>query len=262
MDGAFDSHDWRCARCGHEVDGAYPGDAGCPGDRVSVTHADPREALPSVEIDGEPHCRFYVETDCGGGQAGVWERKDATLPDLAALVAALPDEQAQAVVVELCKHAPARLGEMVDDAMDAEADKILEMSDEEFDAEIREGGGDPERLKKWGAATGRWIKSCADYSQKAREAEEKLSAAEAALAEERSRLSAAIDLIKEYEAQWGDDYLAKKWKLKEERERIEKPAAPRASESGKCQECGGEGRVPVGDMDDVPCPKCRDAEGR
>ena len=30
LDGAYDSHDWRCAQCGAQVNGPRPSDAGCP----------------------------------------------------------------------------------------------------------------------------------------------------------------------------------------------------------------------------------------
>lgn len=122
--------------------------------------------LPSVTIEGE-QWSAWIECESNCGMGGEEERLRMNEEHLAALLAALPDDQKARVVSELIDISP-RFDEMIDEASDAEARKVFDMSDEEFDAEIRECGGDPERLNRWGAAMGRWITSlCAERAKSA-----------------------------------------------------------------------------------------------
>ena len=59
-----------------------------------------------------------------------------------------------------------------------------------------------------------------------------LLAAARRVAELEKALTDALELIGQYEAQWGGDYLATKWGLKEEREEIERAARSSEAEGG------------------------------
>lgn len=135
------------------------------------------EGLPVIEIDGrtfEPVLHDLANSP---------DFRAMTFSDLTALVAALTPEQARTVIAELFKRG-SRYENLVDEVIDADAERTLAMSDEEFDAEILAGGGDPEKLKRWGAATGRWVRKLAEMHSA-------LSRAQADLAEAEGRAEVA-----------------------------------------------------------------------
>ncbi len=77
------------------------------------------------------------------------------------------------------------------------------------------------RKSDWGArSTAEALALCDELHaalQSERSAHERTRAE---LAELSRRLMLALELISEYECQWGDDYLAKKWGLREQHEAI------------------------------------------
>lgn len=116
---------------------------------------------------------FITELDLPTSD-GMGTQVRMTEAHLAALLAALSPEQAQRMIATLC-NVSADYTNMVDAACEAEADRILEMSDEEMDAELAAHGADPERVKKWGAATGRWIRMICDERELRRKADAELA---------------------------------------------------------------------------------------
>lgn len=112
-----------------------------------------------------------------------------TLAHLVAVLATLTPEQLEAVWK--AGLPPVRM--LADDYTDAEADRILAMTDEEIDAEIRAAGEDPASVRKWSKATGRWCSLLAQSTARTAEekaradrAEEELADVKAALAEHHS----------------------------------------------------------------------------
>ncbi len=119
-----------------------------------------------------------------------WERftRPAKLEDLAALLAALtPVQRAKALGVEPWPGSS--------DEEDADADRVLAMSNEELDAEIRSMGGDPARVHKWSKAMGRWIRMAADFSGRWKAAEAERDQLRADLESRRSP-EATLDLLR------------------------------------------------------------------
>jgi len=127
------------------------------------------DAMDAVNVHDEMQVRLIGMTDPGFGDGTV-------TASIAALVAALPDEQAREVIARLCESS-ANYDNMVDDAADADASKVLAMTDEELNAEIEAGGGDTERLHRWGAATGKWVRMVCDKNREIAELKVELAAA-------------------------------------------------------------------------------------
>jgi len=115
-------------------------------------------ALPAVTIDEKTgelwwlDSRVYIRSDAGAR---------ATEEHLAALLRAL-DPSALARVLEPFFAQPRAPWPGDSDEEDAEAQRVLDMTDEELNEEIRATGGDPERVNRWGRATGRWVRMLAD----------------------------------------------------------------------------------------------------
>ena len=140
---------------------------------------DPEAPLPIIQLDGleyRAELSRRINADC-------YERTGMTLAHLRAILAALPEETRR----EVLRRAFGQ--QWIDDACEADSDRTLAMTDEELDAEIRADGEDPARVHKWGKATGRWIKMCAELSGKAREERSAHERTRAELAATKKRLA-------------------------------------------------------------------------
>lgn len=125
--------------------------------------------LPPVTIAGEEYTVWLDD-----GTAASARTRPATAADLAAVIAALPEDERGTVIAELVKQGH---WHEIDEAADVEAQKILDMSDDELQAEIAASCEHPERWERWSKANGRWIRMVADATARTRDAAQKLAAA-------------------------------------------------------------------------------------
>jgi hypothetical protein len=132
------------------------------------------DPLPAIQVDedaGEPGVLVpFVPTLLRGDVNAKAHVRAMTLAHLVAVLAALP-EATQRTVWEA---ALPNVHMLAEDWTDAECDRILEMTDEEIDAEIVAAGENLESVKKWSRATGKWMRMLAEAS--ARQHEEKARA--------------------------------------------------------------------------------------
>jgi hypothetical protein len=125
-----------------------------------------------------------VQDENGENYDDEWRRM--TVADLGRIIAAL-DEPTRAALFapylfdgQKRGEAPAWPG---DDETDADADRILGMSDAELDEEIRATGGNVERVHKWASANAKLFRKMADVYAEKRESESRATRAEARVAE-------------------------------------------------------------------------------
>lgn len=117
---------------------------------MTTTPTDKGQALPNFEACGML-CRLLTER-----QDGVRDCTDgATETDLSAILAQLDPETRARVLRESFDDSTWAI---ISDADDADAQRFLDMSDEEFNAVVVELGGDPERHNRAAQAMGRWAR--------------------------------------------------------------------------------------------------------
>jgi len=193
-----------------------------------MTPTDPTDVIPAVTID---NYRWELRVHALPPHPYGYPLRRATLTDLAAVFNELPLStrcllmgQSLSEFQKKSESECARLESEL--AALSKTDEELTRLNSLYDGLVTENARLESELREEREAAGRLARLDAEMREKF----------SAELLEMHRKLVRALELVREYEAQWGGEYLAKKWGLKDAREAIEndcRVAAEVTGEGGK-----------------------------